>query len=42
MLVLLHVVYRMLTLSDYIQNQVYRLVSDDEIRLSPPNITFRK
>ena len=29
-------------LSDYIQNQVYRLVSDDEIRLSPPNITFRK
>ena len=30
------------TLSDYIQNQAYRLVSDDEIRLSPPNITFRK
>lgn len=30
------------TLSDYIQNQVYRLVSDDEIRLTPPNIPFRK
>ena len=29
-------------LSDYIQNQVYRLVSDDEIRLAPPNIILRK